>query len=599
MLTENPAAGKINFLDHFPRDIHPVMKKNQRLALSYDETTQSSTIQEMPTGNGKTAKGYANLRALRAHFGEGLYFYVTSNKALVDQIKQLYPEFHVIYGRNEYDCLFYHEQKLKADEIPCGMLDTCPHRVNQETGETHEAGADPCPYLKAKWQAKKSTLVVCTMSFYLFTTLYSNQWGEIKGVVVDEVHSIADVIRDNLSYEITDYHLQGIINFLKGAGIDEWKPFEKFLNYMKAAVKNHSADNPLLDESEIGFFILLLGSIKKQSLDTEVRRALRKVTIHDRESLEFIKRLEMIIHDLHRYISSFEYSLDTKNRKALNYTYAYLKPRRSEAQRVEHALHVKCYYVVPILKKIFPESRTFYMSATIGNIEAFRMETGLDHPFFSHDSEFPVENTRIYLPLDALDLSSAKCTAGIRSSTFKRIVKACKLFASKGHRSLVLVASDRERQQFLDLAKNTLNVITYNSEMNSKMAITHFKQGNGDALVGTFAQYGQGIDLPNQIAPIIFSLRPSYPPPSDPKSLYEERRFKQRKWIIWNSKEMRRILQARGRNVRSETDKGVTFCMSRQYRKIVLKCLPNWLMPAYRSTMTFDEAVADALELLG
>jgi Rad3-related DNA helicase len=598
MEIEKLIPDRINFLAHFPREIHPQMKKNQRLALSNDETIQSSTIQEMPTGNGKSAKGYANLRALRAHFGDGLYFYVTSNKALVDQIKQLYPEFTIIYGRNEYDCLFYQEQKFKADEIPCSLLDICPHRVNQETGETYQPGAERCPYLDAKWKARKSTYIVCTMSFYLFTTLYSNEWREIKGVVVDECHSLADVIRDNLSYEITDYHLKGIINFLKRAGIDEWKPFDQFLNYMKAAVKNHSANNPLLDESEIIFFIQLLGSIKKQSLQNEVRRALREGVVQDKENLEFIKRLEMIIHDLHRYISSFEYSLDTERRKALNYTYAYLKPRKSEAQRVEHALYVKCYHVSPIINKIFPESLTFYMSATIGDIESFRMETGLRHPFFRHDSEFPVENTRIFLPLDALDLAASKCTSGIRATTFRRIVQACRSFADRGFRSLVLVVSEQERQQFLEMAVHKLDVVTYNKEWNSKMAINHFKQGIGNTLLGTFAQYGQGIDLPNQIAPVIFVLRPAYPPPNDPKSLYEDRRFKKKKWMIWNSKEMRRILQARGRNVRSETDRGVTFCMSRQYRKIVLKCLPKWLLPAYVYKKTFDEAVEDTLELL-
>src|SRR5215469_8661689 len=166
---------RIHFLRNFPV-IHKRMKPAQRLALCHDESVQGSTIQQMPTGTGKTAKGFTNLIAMRERFGKGTYFYITPNKTLVDQVKEAYPEFHVIYGRNEYDCFYYEEPKFKADGIPCSLLEDCYFRVNFDTGETHEPDVVPCPYLDAKWRAKDK-LVVCTMSFYLFTTLFSDQWG--------------------------------------------------------------------------------------------------------------------------------------------------------------------------------------------------------------------------------------------------------------------------------------------------------------------------------------------------------------------------------------------------------------------------------------
>lgn len=577
------------------------MKKTQRVALSHDEKTQGSTIQELPTGAGKTAKGYTNLRALREHYGDGTYFYITPNKALVDQIKHTYPEFHIVYGRNEYDCLYYEKPHYKADQVPCSLLDNCPNRVDQETGETHEPGADPCPYLQAKYEARQSTLVVCTMSFYLFTTLFSNQWGEIKGVIVDETHQLADVIRNALSYEITDYHLQGIIRFLSDHHITGESEFREFLALMTKAVKKRGRNpNPLLNETEIQEFIQTLGRIKRTALQSELKRVLRLKRIDEQEKLEFVKRLEMIIRDLHRYIGSFEYSIDTETRKALNYTYAYIKPKQDESQRVGYGLNIKCYHVAPVIKKIFPENRTFFMSATIGSIEAFKIETGLAYPFYSHESEFPVVNTRIYLPADAIDLSMAKSKERSKPKILRRIAKACKLFVDRGQRCLMLVVSEEERQQFLRIAASeNCNVVTYGNGLTAKMAVQRFKEGEGDVLLGTFAQYGEGVDLPGNVATVTFALRPAYPPPHDPKALFETQRFKNARWVIWNGKEMQRILQARGRNVRSETDKGVTFCISLQYRKIVLKALPKWLLPAYVYKKTFDECVQDALELLG
>lgn len=573
------------------------MTITQRAALSNDETVQGSTIQELPTGTGKTAKGFANLLAMRERYGEGTYFYITPNKALVDQVKKAYPEFQVIYGRNEYDCYYYEQPQFKADQVPCSLLSDCHFRVNFETGKTHEPGVIPCPYLQAKWKAK-SKLVVCTMSFYLFAILFSDQWQEIKGVVVDEAHQIADVIRGALSYEITDFHLEGIIEFLRTNQIQGDKEFGVFLNLIKRAIRKHSYKDPLLHDKEINGFIDVLKKIKRHSLENEVKKALRARTIAD-DQREMVKKLEMVINSLHRYIQSFEFSLDTNRRNALNYTYGYVQPKTSDTKKVEYALHIKCYHVAPIIKKIFPENKTFFMSATIGNIDVFRMVTGLQYPFFAYPSQFPVQNARIYLPVDIEDLAVAKAKTRGKAKTIRRIARTCKKFIDHGHRSLVLLVSEEERQQFLKMAaEEGLEVVSYGDGLKSKEAVLRFKQGIGDVLTGTFGQYGEGIDLPNQLAPVTFVLRPSYPPPGDPKAIYEERRFKNSKWILWNSRETQRLLQARGRNIRGETDKGVTFCMSLQYKKFILQSLPKWLHPAYYHSRQFEECVSDALNLL-
>lgn len=594
-----PTSSELSFKSHFPYAIHPKMHGNQNQAFKNNEEAGGPTMQELPTGSGKTAYGFTVLRALRAKYGDGTYFYVTPNKALVDQVKGLYPEFHVVYGRNEYDCQYYEEPKYKADQIPCSLLGDCPFRVDQETGATYEAGVTPCAYLHAKYVAKQSTLVVCTLSFYLFTTMFSNEWGEIKGVVVDEAHLMPDIIREALSYEITDSHLRGIVDFLHESGIEQWKIFDQFHKQMVHSVARHGNLNPLLDDYEIEGFIKTLQSIKRTALETEIKKVLARKRIDDKDKIEVIKKLEMIIRDLYRYTKSFEYSIASQGRSALNYTYAYLKHRKGDKENMENVLYVKCYFVPPIIKKIFPAEATYYMSATFGNIDAFRMATGITVPFYAHRSEFPVENARIYLPIDVEDLSQNKSRRNSKTKTLKRIIEACAKFAKHGHRSLVLVVSDEERNRFLQLSKDSgLSVLTYSDELKPKVCIQEFKKGVGDVLLGTMAQYGAGIDLPDEIAPIIFALRPAYAPPNDPKSLYEEKRFKNSRWVLWNAKEMNRILQVRGRNIRSVNDRGVTFCMSAQYRKIVLRSLPKWLEDAYVYKKTFEEAIDDAIVLL-
>ena len=75
-------------------------------------------------------------------------------------------------------------------------------------------------------------LISATVSFYLFTALFSREWEDVRAVVVDEAHQLPEIIRNALSYEISDYHLLQIESFLKENGIEEYKVFRKFINAM-------------------------------------------------------------------------------------------------------------------------------------------------------------------------------------------------------------------------------------------------------------------------------------------------------------------------------------------------------------------------------
>jgi Rad3-related DNA helicase len=180
----------------------------------------------------------------------------------------------------------------------------------------------------------------------------------------------------------------------------------------------------------------------------------------------------------------------------------------------------------------------------------------------------------------------------------RRIAKAAKRFALQGHRSLVIVASSEERDKFMMLSKEEgLISITYGNGLRPREAANRFRLGEGECLVGTAANYGEGLDLPRQTAPVIFYYRPSYPRPDDPATVFEERRFGGARWKLWNWRVMVNLLQARGRNIRSETDLGVTFLISQQFRRFAFPALPKWLQPAYRGEWTFEQCMEDAERL--
>lgn len=588
-------------MENFPWHQYPEMLPRQKEAFEIISRMGGSVTIEAPTGTGKTGIGYTVLKTLE-HAGLGPLFYIAPTKTIVEQVKAMHPDVTVAYGRNDHPCLYYPGQNLRADEIPCSLLVDCAHRVDQKTGQTKEPGATPCPYLLQKFQAKQSRIVVCTMAFYLFTQLFSREWDEPAGLVIDEAHDIAKVVRSALSYEITDYHLRSAIRLLGSVDIQEADSLDIFLSHMLEIIRRRPArTQTLLEDQEIRVLIEDLVKINPLELRNKIQRAVDQGDIDPDEQREMLTRLEVITYDLNRYLRSLEFSLPAERRKPLNYTYGFYEEELEggDRRRTHYRLVIKAYYVAPIIQRILSSKFTLAYSATIGSPEVFGFETGIRSPVYKLGSDFPVANTRVFMPTDTPDLAVRNRSRQQPTRIMRKIARTCGRFAEKGLRSLVVVVSERERQKFLQLCKEEeVRVISYGNGVAPKEAALKFKAGQGDVLVGTVANYGEGIDLPRNLAPVIFFLRPNYPVPSDPATVFEERRYGSMRWKLWNWRVMITSLQARGRNVRSPQDLGVTFFISQQFRRFVYAVLPDWLKDAYRRDKTFDQCIEEAKELL-
>lgn len=591
-----------NLLAHFPWQQFPQIRPNQQAALEAIAEHGSMTL-EMPLGSGKTAVGYTVLAAL-ADAGLGPVWYITPNKTLVDQVRQMHPEFTEAYGRREYDCLYYEPENgrpYKADEIPCLSLQDCRHRVNIETGQTKaeelgESPVTPCPYYLAKHQAKRAPMVVATTAFYLFNTMFGKQFEPPAGLVIEEAHQIADVLRRSLSYNITDYHLRQSIKLLGKVGAaEEARQLERFLKAMVQTLSRKPWIIPtLLEETELQEFIDILSEIDGDGLRQQLKEAISNGTVDARKEMETLKQLEEITYSLNRYIRSFSYSIADEGRHALNYvTYA-----ASERGRSELKLVVKAYYVAPLVRKLMAPLTVAY-SGTIGDNKVFGWETGIQLPFLSLPGTFPAENTMVALPTDTPDLRAAGRSRNQPARVLRQVAKGCRRFGEQGARSLVVVVSNKELDSFLRMAKEEgVDAVSYQNGSTPKEAMTRFKQGEGTVLAGTAANYGEGIDLPDGSAPVIWFLRPGYPSPKDPQSQFEEKRFGRQVWAVRNWRVMIQALQVRGRNIRSAEDLGAAIFISQHFRKFLAGALPEWLRPSYRGNLTLEETETAVAELL-
>jgi Rad3-related DNA helicase len=604
-------------LASFPHDRYKEVLPNQLEGFAAIAQHDGTLTLEAPTGSGKTAIGYTFLKALRERGKTGGLLYIAPSKTLVQQVQKLHPDVKVAYGRNEHPCLYYKDadgvpKPKKADEVPCSFLvrhptHPCPHYVDQKTGETLARGADPCPYFLQKYEARQpGAIAVVTGAFALLAQVFQGQFGELAGTVIDEAHKIARSIRSVLSYDITDYHLELCVKLCQdigaeeeAAGLDEFR--KALIRIVDRRKKNRRLKNrPLLAQAEIQELLDVLQCINEKKLEQSVKQAIREGRLDVEEQLETLKHMETVLRDLRRYITSLGYAMPTERRGALNYLYAYYQEEKPDGadkkKKVRYRLVVKAYKVTALVKKMLG-SRSLAMSATIGN-RVFAMETGIESPIVQLKSDFVAANTRVYLPCDTANLAKNERGQGQPGKTMRRVAEACGTFAQHGHRSLVLVVSNEERQMFHGIATEYgLDIRTYGDGVTAREMAVRFRNGDGTVLVGTLAQYGEGYDLPDGIAPVVHILRPGYPHPFNPETQFEEERFGNGRWALWQWRVMIEALQGRGRNVRSKNDRGVTIFYSQQFRSFLFASLPEYLYPSYHGDWRLERCIEDAIAL--
>jgi Rad3-related DNA helicase len=335
----------------------------------------------------------------------------------------------------------------------------------------------------------------------------------------------------------------------------------------------------------------IAAAVKQRKIDTITRR-------------EILKRVETLTRDLKRYLRSLEYSLPTERRKPTSYTYAYYTHEKADdgSEKMQYRLVIQAYSVGGMIRRML-SPHTLTMSATIGDPKVFGYESGIqapDHLFYSLASDFSADNARIFVPTDTLNMARKFVPKGGLNKTLRQMLRTCKTFNGHGHRCLVIVVSNLEREKFLKFAEEEkVDVLSYGNGVKPKEAMERFMEGEGDNIVGTEANYAEGVDLKDQIAPVILVLRPSYVPPDDPLTQFEDRRYSDgQAWAFRNYRVTIKAAQVMGRNRRSKKCRGVTFFFSQQFRRFVYHCLPEYLKPSYRGEMTLEQGVKETLKLL-
>jgi Rad3-related DNA helicase len=601
-------------------------------------------LQQLPTGTGKTALEYtAAMDALSKLEPGETVMWIAPSRAVVAQIKEEHPDVRVVFGQHDHVCPWAHEgfeeeprnpvkrhelpmlaanpDVPRVDEVPHMFHKNCPHYVDQKTGEVKDPSAVPCPYYQQTYEAKKGGgIVVMTMSAYTYIMLFGNKqdgdiyqtaYGRVPVLIVDEAHQWPDVIRYTLSYTISNYHVSQAITLLERIQAPEAPILRRFLEAMNqiAHSQDRQADREyLLDGEQIEKLLEILDEINPDVIEGERRRAaLAAGHLQMPADFRAIRDLECLTRDLRRYSHTMRFGIPERNdqeeviRRPLNYTCSFFQIKEGR-ERVEYLLRLHCHYVAGLITKRLAPPTTLCFSATIGQPDHFRYETGLRYQMHSAPSPFPATHRRILVPCDVEDLSRKSDPQGKKKKrTLRSIANGCARLAEQGIRSLVLLVSNKERQQCIELCGQAgLEVVTYNGHMPAKEAARLFKEGQGQVLVGCMAHYGTGLDLPDGLAGALWLLRPGYPDPESAVAQFEEQRYGSAAWPRTRARVILQILQALGRNIRSKECKGVCFLMSEGFRPLVFHNLPPELQAqgVYIRDKDLDECLDEAEDLL-
>ena len=113
------------------------------------------------------------------------------------------------------------------------------------------------------------------------------------------------------------------------------------------------------------------------------------------------------------------------------------------------------------------------------------------------------------MPTDTPNLAFNERKHGSVTNVMRRMARASKKLANKNIRSLHVVVSSEERSKLMTIMEEEgVKAISYGNGVTAREAAIRFKDGEGDALVGTGANFGEGVDLPRTLLRPVF-VRPA------------------------------------------------------------------------------------------
>jgi len=489
-------------------------------------------------------------------------------------------------------CKFFKNSKNEeyAEQMKEIINETSNSFMNVEGFVDLASSCKFCPYELAGKKANKAEVIICDYNYLFSTGIRESFLGKIGRtleecvIVVDEAHNLPDRIRGAYSYNLSSDLLKNALKELNaGVKNDE---YDIYINSIRSTFRDLMLDN--LDSKSPDYLIS-----KEEFTDNLLKRfpSMTLATIIDKlEIAAALIKEDKIISHVER-VANFLSKWDKLDEES----YLRILEKNVKGNETTLNLRVKCIDPGSIASETLNNTfSTILMSGTLSPITMYRDILGVGNCFLLElDSPFAAKNQ-----LTLVDETVTTKFTARSPEMFRQIGSNITDFLDAGENKNAIVffpsydLMDKVLGQMnlSNLSRKVLREQRYMNKEEKEVFISKFKS-NGRGFDSkakvlfaiTSGSFAEGLDLPNSALEMVLVVGlPLAVPDTFTKAVIKhfDKKFGKGQMYGYIYPAMSKIIQAAGRCIRTETDKGVVVLMdNRFFFPMYAQCFPkHWHM---------------------
>lgn len=426
-----------------------------------------------------------------------------------------------------------------------------------------------CPYEISSIMAKKAAVIIADYNHVFNPSIKDIFFKKIGKnidesiIIVDEAHNLGQRVRKNLSKKISNIIIN---NAIKEANKFNYKEIEASIKKIKKVLEDISKDISFNQEKLVKKEVF----VEKIKKITDYNELIAELEFAADEVRETKKRsyIGSIANFLESWLGADKgfariLSLKTGRKSILELSYKCLDPSFATKDIIENAHSVIC------------------MSGTLSPTSMYKEILGFDSCIEKeYGNIFPEKNKMNIIVPKTTTKFTKRC-----EQQYKDIAKASSEITNKiPGNSIIFFPSyelrDSVYQYFFDKCNKTIFI--EKSEMSKEERynlLEEFKKYDNAVLLGVAAgSFSQGIDLPGVLKGVMIVGLPLEKPNLETKELinYYDEKFGKGWEYGYVLPAITKVIQAAGRCIRTEKDKGVIILLDERYAwNNYKKCFPH------------------------
>lgn len=462
--------------------------------------------------------------------------------------------------KHENRCIFFENFLMRRDKLKFHKVLSAEEAM--EYGREHSI----CAYEINKLNITDADIVVAPY-IYIFDPVLREKFiswygGDFKNtiLIIDEAHNLPDFAREVMSTSISINTIKNAIRECNDYNISDKEIHEilqllmDIMEEMEEELKFSETDDMLIENR-------IEKRMEEEGINEEILGGIADSMIAYGDVVSDLKESQnMLPRSYLRTVGNFIYNWFTTDSRWVKI-----------AEMGERGVKIEAYCMEPsIASSIINEFySSIHMSGTLEPVEEYMKSMGIEGRMRKYPSPFPEKNKKIFY------VRGVTTKYYMNDEMLDKIAKIVVETVNKaGRNTLVFFPSYSIMERFISLNPDFTSKV-FIERKNEKYAslikkIENFRRNGGVFLSVMGGRLAEGVDFPSDELEMVIIFGIPYPPPSSKMFAlqhYYDRKFGNGWRYVVEAKAVRRILQAIGRLIRSEDDRGVAIIMDERAKR--------------------------------